>query len=137
MPSSTEQDEQSGTLLSNNEVGRLMSLIQDQSFPDTRRLADRLQLTGDDSTPLPEDEQALLKQTRADLNQFYNVVGDGTIQAGEDFSQTRDKEEIRQRVRLRLGLPAVSTVVASQEAEAARARRPRRTSSSFRTDTVY
>jgi hypothetical protein len=138
MPSSTEQDLKPGTLLTNAEVGRLMRVIQDQTFPQTRALADALQLKEDDgSTPLAESEQALLKQTRADLSQFFDVRGDGTIQAGDDFSQTRDKEEVRQAVRLRLGLPAVSTVVATQQADADSARRKRRASTSAGSETVF
>lgn len=139
MPSSAEQDLKPGTLLTNAEVGRLMRVIQDKTFSQTRSLADALQLfdTADPPSPLPEDEQALLKQTRADLTQFFDVIGDGTIQAGDDFSQTRDKEEVRQAVRLRLGLPAVSTVVASQQAAADEARRTRRTSKAVGTETVF
>jgi hypothetical protein len=138
MPSTTEQDSQPGTALTNAEVARLMRVIQDKTFAETKALATaKLTLTDDDGNPLEEDEQALRKQTRADLIQYFDVIGDGTIRAGEDFSQERDREDIRKDIRLRLGLPAVSTVVASQQAEADRARRPRRTSSSFRTDTVY
>lgn len=116
-----------------------MSLIQDRTFPQTRALADALQLkdAADPPAPLPDDEQALLKQTRADLSQFFDVVGDGTIQAGEDFSQVRDKEEIRQRVRRRLGLPGVSTVVAGELAAGDSARKSRRSSSSVSTETVF
>jgi hypothetical protein len=139
MPSSTEQDAMPGTLLTNNEVGRLMRVIQDKTFSETRALADSLQLTSDGSTPLAEAEQALLKQTRADLQQFFDVIGDGTIQAGQDFSQSRDKEEVRQALRLRLGLPAISTVIAEQaaEADATRRRARRRCSSSFETKTFF
>lgn len=138
MPSSAEQDAQPGTEFTNAELGRLMSLIQDKDFDETKALvAAKLTLKDDDGAALASDEQALRKQTRADLSQFFDVIGDGTIQAGQDFSQTRDKEEIRQRVRLRLGLPAISTVVAAQEAAAATARRPRRASTSFETKTHF
>lgn len=139
MPSTDIQDAQSGAAFSNAELGRLMRVIQDKTFQETRALAaERLTLFEDDGvTELAEAEQALRKQTRADLIQFFDVVGDGTISAGQDFSQVRDKEEIRQAVRLRLGLPAVSSIIASQEAEADAARKVGRTSSSVSTRTVF
>jgi hypothetical protein len=139
MPSTDIQDAQSGAVFSNAELGRLMRVIQDKTFQETRALAvERLTLFEDDgATPLAEAEQALRKQTRADLLQFFDVVGDGTIQAGQDFSQVRDKEEIRQAVRLRLGLPAVSSIIATQEAEADAARRRRRCTTSVTTKTVF
>lgn len=138
MPSSDIQDEQTGSPLNNRQLGRLMSLIQDQSFAETKRLAaEKLTLKDDDGAELPEDEQALRQQTKADLIQFFDVIGDGTIQAGQDFSQARDKEEIRQRVRLRLELPAVSSIVAQQQADADAARRVRRCSTSVQTKNVF
>lgn len=138
MPSTDVQDNQPGTPLTNAELARLMRVIQDKTFAETKALAEeKLTLKGEDGEALPADEQALRMQTRADLIQFFDVIGDGTIQAGQDFSQVRDKEEIRQAVRLRLELPAVSSVIAGQQAEADAARKVRRTSSTIRTRTVF
>jgi hypothetical protein len=137
MPSTEVQDNQPGTALTTRELGRLMRVLQDKSFAETKALAaEKLTLTDDDGAELPEDEQALRMQTRADLIQFFDVIGDGTIRAGEDFSQERDREDIRKDVRLRLGLPAVSSIVAAQEADADAARRTRRTTTSATTKTV-
>jgi hypothetical protein len=140
MPSSTEQDGQPGTALTNAEVARLMRVIQDKSFAETKALAaEKLTLNDEDGAALPDDEQALRKQTRADLKVYFDVIGDGTIRAGDDFSQERDREDIRKDIRLRLGLPAFSTIIAEQQADADATRRRgrRRCSSSFTTKTVF
>lgn len=136
MPSSTEQDEKAGTLLTNAEVARLRTIIQDKTFPETRALADKLQLKDADGEPLEEDEQAELKHTRADIDYFFDTLPDGTIQAGEDYSNPRDKEDVRRTLRLRLGLPAVSAVVAEQVGAAAAAGKRRRCTESVSTRTV-
>lgn len=49
--------------------------------------------------------------TRMDIK-TYGLVGEGTVgvkggKEGADYSQSRDREDIRQRVRLRLGLDPV------------------------------
>lgn len=56
------------------------------------------------------------KATRADIA-AWDAVFDGTVKkkggdSGIDFDPVRDREAIRQRVRLRLGLPAVDPGVA-------------------------
>lgn len=131
MPTSTEQDAASGLPLTNAELGRVMSIVQDLDFAKTKSLCDGLQLLDSDLVPLAEEEQALLQQTRADVSVFFDQYPDGTIRAGEDFDLPRDKEEIRQRIRRRLGLPAVSQT----QIDAYRARR--RGSQSIDTRTVF
>lgn len=49
--------------------------------------------------------------TRMDIK-TYGLIGEGTVgvkggKEGADYSQSRDREDIRQRLRLRLGLDAV------------------------------
>lgn len=49
--------------------------------------------------------------TRMDIK-TYGLIGEGTVgvkggKEGADYSQSRDREDIRQRVRLRLGLDAI------------------------------
>lgn len=138
MPSTEVQDNQPGTPLNTAELARLMRVIQDKTFDETKALAAaKLTLKDDEGAELPGDEQALRMQTRADLIQFFDVIGDGTIRAGDDFSQERDREDIRKDIRLRLGLPAFSSVIAGQQAEADAARKVRRSSSTIQTRTDF
>jgi hypothetical protein len=114
VPSSTEQDAASGQPLTIVEIGRLMTVLQDQNFEQAKAIADNLQLKDQAGAALPEDDQALLKQTRADLALFFDTLPDGTIKAGDDYDNVRDKNDVRMTVRLRCGLPAVSTIIAAQ-----------------------
>lgn len=132
MPSIEEQDQTSGAAFTPQEIGRVMKIIQDKSYPDTKGLCDALTLfDADGETPLADEAQALRQQTRAEMIVFFDQYGDGTIKAGEDYDQSRDKEEIRQSIRLRFGLPAISTAV--QDA----ARALRRTSQTVASGTVF
>lgn len=138
MPTTNEQDEASGALFNFKEVGRLMTILQDQTFAETKALADGiLVLKTSDGETLQESDQALLMQTRADLAYFFDGLPDGTIRSGQDFDISRDKEEVRQRVRLRCGLPAVSTIIASQLAAASSLTRRGRVSQTIPTRTTF
>jgi hypothetical protein len=137
VPDIETQDAASGAALSLLEIGRLMTVLQDQSFAATQSIAAALQLKGEDGQPLPEGDQALLKQTRADLALFFDTFPDGTIRAGDDFDVVRDKNDVRMTVRLRCGLPAVSTIIAAQLSEVTTITRTRRVSQSVPTKTVY
>lgn len=111
MPSSTEQDAKPGTPLTNDEIGRIMQVIEDYTFAETKVLCNALILNDGAEPPviLPDDDQALIKQMRADLDLFFNVFPDGTIRAGEDYDNTRDKDSVRRIIRRRLGLSPVSS----------------------------
>lgn len=138
MPNIEEQDAASGARFNFKEVGRLMTVLQDQSFVETKALADGiLVLKTTEGEELPDLDQALLMQTRADLDYFFNTLPDGTIKSGEDFDISRDKEEVRQRVRLRCGLPAVSTIIAAQLSEASSLKRRARSSQTIPTRTTF
>lgn len=110
-------DAKPGTLLTPKEIGKVKDIIQDQTYPATKQLCDALQLKSEDaSTPLAETDQIMLKLTRFDLDVFINEYGYGTVAAkggreGDDYDKVRDKEEVRQTLRLRLGLPAVSQTI--------------------------
>lgn len=83
--------------LTDGEIDRVREIVQ------TEALSTITTLCGDLSNV---QNQAM----RYDLDQFFNKVGEGTVRMekgrdGIDFSQQRNRTEIRQRVRARLNLP--------------------------------
>jgi hypothetical protein len=115
----------SGALLDEVELSQVKEIVEDKDIATIKTLCAALQLkyapadtlpdgvsVGD---PLPEAKQGLLKLTRYDLGFFYDRSPEGTVKVkggkeGDDFDVERDREDTRERLRLRLGLPAISTM---------------------------
>lgn len=85
------------TALSPGEIDRVREIVQTEALSTITTLCGNL-------------SSSQLQHMRYDLDQYFNQVGEGTVAMkggtdGVDFSQSRDRNDIRSRLRGRLNLP--------------------------------
>ena len=107
MPSSITIDIQDTGALTALEVERVREICGLKTYTEAESLTGVL-------------NQVQRQATRADIATF-DAIRDGTValdggRDGVNYSQQRDKEEVRQRLRLRLGLDAINPQLSSDAA---------------------
>lgn len=101
----------SGAVFTNTEITLTKNILLDQSFAATKDLLANLTIFEDDGTT-PAAEQSNRKLLRSQLSVWYDKFKDGTLAAkggkrGTDYSNLRDKENLRGEIRKLVGLPEI------------------------------
>ncbi len=102
----------SGTPFTNQEISNLKVILFDQSYKQTESLVDTLTILDADGEPVADALQTNRKMLRSQIAVWFDKFRDGTIaikggKKGTDYSNQRDKEDLRGEVRRSLGLPEV------------------------------
>lgn len=125
-----------GTVFTNAEITLVKNIILDQSFEQTRNLLEGLTIyESNGETVAAANEQGQRKLLRSQIAVWYDKFTDGTLavkggKRGTDYSNLRDKENLRGEIRKSLGLPEIVP-------ERAENREPRRTSSTSIATRIY
>lgn len=126
----------SGGAFTNTEITLVKNILLDQNFEQTKTLLSALTIfESNGTTPAAEIEQGQRKLIRSQIKTWYDKFQDGTLavkggKRGTDYSNLRDKENLRGEIRKMLGLPEIPPERLAQL-------EPRRTSStSFSTRTL-
>jgi len=103
----------SGADFTNQEISNLKVILWDQTFEQTKTLVEAITIFENDGvTPVIDAQQTNRKVLRSQIAVWFDKFQDGTIaikggKKGTDYSNIRDKEDLRGEVRRSLGLPQI------------------------------
>lgn len=125
----------SGAEFDNQEITNLKEILFDQTFQQTQSLVDGITILDSSNAPVEVAKQSNRKWLRSKIAIWFDQFRDGTIaikggKKGTDYSNLRDKENLRGEVRRSLGLPEIPPEKLAQE-------NPRRYSTTTTTTRSY